>query len=357
MKKFLKRFLALSLCMVLLVGLSACHRANERALKVDGSDYSAGYYSCALVFADIEGQQKVYDTLGATAAADYLNQTIDGVDYKTWVKNCAIEKCKQSEFFKSMCEGLMLDTSKYTEQYVELADMYWEYYGYKAIFEQNGVGRGTFRSYMGIDGYKDAYFDYIYGENGSKAVSKEDIATALSENFAVADMLTVSLTGKTETEAAEIEAKYAAYVKRLKENEKFEKIYAEVNGVAYTENKENEDTFSYDYATILGSDKTDYESEIFSQVKDMKIGEARLITKVNDEGKESETKTLYLVFKGDILKEGNSQAETLNNIALRFLKLEEFNETNEPLIKALEVEENEKITKQFKVDKIKYPTE
>lgn len=356
MKKLIKRFLALTLCLAFVLSLAACHRANERALKVDGSDYPAGYYSCALVFADIEGQQKVYDTLGETAAADYLNQSIDGVDYKTWVKNRAIEKCKEAEYYKSTCESLMLDTSKYTDEYIEMADMYWEYYGYKAIFEQNGVGRGTFRSYMGIDGYKDAYFDYLYGENGPKAVQKVDIDLALQDNFAVADMLSVNITGKTEIEAAELESKYAAYAKRLKENEKFEKIYAEANGVAYTENKENTEIFSYDYATILGNEKTDYESEIFSEVKSMEIGEVRLITKINDEGKETETKTLYLVFKGDILKEGNSQAETLNDIALKFLKLEEFNNTNEPLIKALEVEENEKVTKQFKVDKIKYPT-
>lgn len=354
--RFLKSFLSALLCLALVFSLAACHRANERALYVNGSDYSAGFYSCALVFADLEGQQKVYDTLGEKAAADYLNQSIDGVDYKTWVKNRAIEKCKENEFYKAMCEDLMLDTSSYTEQYVETADMYWEYYGYKSIFEQNGVGRGTFRSYMGIDGYKDAYFESIYGEKGSKAVSKEDIKTVLNENFAVADVLSVSLTGKTDVEAAELESKFSDYAKRLMNNEKFDKIYAEENGVTYTENEKVEETFSFEYATILGNEKTKYESEIYADAKAMKTGEVKLVTKVNDEGKESETKTLYLIFKGDILKEGNSEEKTLNNIALRFLKLEEFDKENAPLIEALTVEENEKITKQFKVEKIKYPT-
>lgn len=353
--KFLKRFLALALCLAVIFSLAACHRANERALKVNGSDYAAGFYSCALVFADIEGQQKVYETLGESAAANYLTQTLDGVDYISWVKNRAIEKCKENEFYKAMCEDLMLDTAKYTEQYVEMADMYWDYYGYKAIFEQNGVGRGTFRSYMGIDGYKDAYFEHLYGEKGTKEVPKDDIKKALTDNFAVADILSVSLTGKTDVEAAELETKFSGYAKKLMNNEKFDKIYAEENGVTYKEDEKNKETFSYDYATILGNDKTNYESEVYADVKDMKIGEVKLVTKVNDEGKETETKTLYLIFKGDILKEGNSQAKTLNDVALRFLKLEEFNKENAPLIKALTVEENEKITKQFKVDKIKYP--
>lgn len=352
--KFLKRFLALTLCLAVVLSLAACHRANERALKVNGSDYAAGFYSCALVFADIEGQKKVYDTLGETAAAKYLTQTIDGVDYVTWVKNRAIEKCQENEFYKAMCEDLMLDTSKYTEEYVGIADMYWEYYGYKAIFEQNGVGRGTFRSYMGIDGYKDAYFDYLYGENGTKAISKDDINKTLNENFVVADLLSVSLTGKTDVEIAELETKFSGYVKRLMNNEKFDKIYAEENGVTYKEDEKNKETFSYDYATILGNDKTDYESEVYEDAKALKTGEVKIITKVQDEGKESETKTLYLIFKGDILKEGNSQEKTLKNIAMRFLKLEEYNNTNAPLIKALVVEENEKVTKQFKVEKIKY---
>ncbi len=355
MKKNFKRISALLLCLSLVLSLAACHRANERALHIDGEGYTSAFYSCALVFADMEGQQLVYDTLGETAAADYLNQTLDGVDYKTWVKNRAIQKCKELTAYKSICEELMLETSEYTSESVQTADLYWDYYGYSQMMTENGVGRGTFRSYIGIDGYKKAYFDYLYGEGGQKEIPATEIETNLTENYVIANVLSENLTGKTEAEVTELTNKYEDYAKRIREGEKFEKVYSEATGTTYVENAEAKDTFSYNLATVLGNDKTEYESDMYADAAAMQNGEVKVITKVADKGTEKETTTLYLFFKSDILAEGNTLLKDLKDAVRHSLKDEELESEMKTKIDALTVEENEKATKQFKVEKIYYP--
>lgn len=353
--KNLKRFCALLLCLAFMLGLTACHRANERALYIDGEGYSAAFYSCALVFADMEGQQKVAETLGETAANDYLKQTIDGVDYKTWVKNRAIESCVEAEAYKRMCEELMLDTSKYSTKSVETADMYWDYYGYSEMMMENGVGRGTFRAFISVDSYKNTYFDFVYGEGGKKEIPAEEINTNLAENYCLTNILSEDITLKNELEKKELAEKYEGYAKRIREGEKFDKIYSEAIGTTYTENPEVKDTFSYSLASVLGSEKTNYTNDLYNDAKEMKNGEIKVMTKVADKGTDKETSTLYLIFKSDIFADGNTALNDLKTAVRHYLKDEEFENDMKPFFDALTVEINEKVTKQFKVEKIKYP--
>ena len=355
MKKNLVRVFVLSLCLVLLLSLTACHRANERALYINDEGFSAGYYSCALVFADIEGQQKVYDTLGEKAAGDYLNQTLDGVDYKTWVKNRAIEKCKEAYAYRSVCEELMIDTEKHSQEYLETADYYWDYSGYSEMMMENGVGRGTFRSFIGIDAYKASYFDYIYGEGGIKEIPAEEIITNLTENYVIANVLSEDLTAKSEEEIKQIKEKLEGYAERIRNGEKFEKIYSEFNGTTYTENTENKSVFSYDLASVIGNEKTTFTDDNFNDVSAMKNGDIQIIEKVTEKGTENEKTTLYLFFKSDILAEENTLLPDLKDAVRHSLKDEEFTSEMKAKMDMLTVKEMPKITKQFKVEKIKYP--
>lgn len=355
MNKILKRVLALSLCAVMIFSVAGCHRANERALKIDKSEYTTAFYSCALVFADMEGQQLVSDTLGEDAAKDYLNQTLEGVDYKTWVKNKAIQKCKENEYYKNICETLMLKTEDYYTESLNTADFYWDYYGYSEMMEKNGVGRGTFRSYMAIESYRRAYFDYIYKEGGAKEIANADIEKELTENYLVADILSEDLTNKKDEEKAEIRKKFDEYAKKLKEGDKFEKIYADYTTSVYTEDTTKKESFSYSLATVLGNDKTDYQSDNFDIVKAMKNGEIKVEEITQNKGTETETITLYLFFKGDILSKDNTSLEDLKDVVRHSLKDEEFENECKTEIDAQVVEENTGATKRFKVEKIYYP--
>lgn len=355
MKNVLKKSAALLLCLIMALSVTACHKVNETALTVGDVKFTSAFYSCALVFADLEGQQLVYDTLGSDAYDDYLNQTLDGLDYKTWVKSKAIERCKEMAAYEIKCKEVLLTCDEYISDYISNADTYWSYY-YSSIMSENGVGRGTFRSYMSRDAYRDGYFDYIYGEGGEKEISNDDIITELTSRYVVSNIISADASSLSDTEKAELTAKFEAYAERIKNGEKFEKIYAEYNNIEYTENSEETGTFSYNYATVYGDADTDYSNDYYEDVKAMENGEIKIIEKTDDSDSENVKTTILFVYKNNISDESNPSFDNLKKIAMHSLKDEEFENEMQEFINSLTVEENTKATKRFKVEKIVYPT-
>ena len=354
MKRILKSTLAILLVLGMLMGLTACHKVNEKALIVGGQEYTSAFYSCALVFADLEGQQYVYEKLGETAYLNYLEQTIDGVPYATWVKNRAIETIKDYSAYKIKCDELLLQCDEYASDATAVADSDWANY-YSAIMSENGVGRGTFRWYSTMNIYKLGYFDYLYGKGGSKEIPAADITAELSDKYTLSNILSVDNSSLTETEFNDKVAKLESYVDRIKNGEKFEKIYAEFLGQTYVEtDKEDTNTFSFNLASIIGSDKTQYTSEYYEDIKALANGEIKVIKKTT-EG-DTPVTTALLIYKNDVLDEKNPNFDDLKKIAMHSLKDEEFENDMKSFITSLQVEENERATKRFKVEKIKYPT-
>ncbi len=354
MKRILKSTLAILLVLGMLMGLTACHKANEKALIVGGQEYTSAFYSCALVFADLEGQQYVYDKLGETAYSNYLEQTIDGVPYATWVKNRAIATIKDFSAYKIKCDEMLIQCDDYVSDSTDAADADWANY-YSTIMSDNGVGRGTFRWYNTMNVYKLGYFDYLYGKGGSKEIPAADIAAELTDKFTLSNILSVNNSNLTETEFNEKVTKLEGFIDRIKNGEKFEKLYAEFYGQTYVEtDKEDKNTFSFNLASIIGSDKTEYSSEYYEDIKALANGEIKVIKKTT-EGDKPVT-TALLIYKNDVLDEKNPNFEDLKKIAMHSLKDEEYENDMKAFIDGLQVEENERATKRFKVEKIKYPT-
>jgi hypothetical protein len=340
----------------MLFGLTACHEVNETAVTVGTEEFTSAFYSCALVYADLEAQQIVYDTLGETAYADYLNQKIDGVDYVTWVKNRAVETIKEMAAYKLACDDLLIMPDEYSSDDVSAADLEWSNY-YSVIMQENGVGRGTFRWYNSMDTYKLTLFDYVYGKGGEKEIPAADVETKLTTDFAISNIISADATGKTEDELKDIVAKLEGYATRIQQGEKFEKIYAEYMGTTYTDsNAESKKTFSYGYASLFGAEGTGFESDYYEDVKALANGEIKVVTKTDDSDKKNVTTTVLLIYKGDVLDAENPNAEDIKKIAMHSLKDEEFEKSMEESIKNLTVEVNERATKRFKVEKIVYPT-
>lgn len=355
MKRILKSTLAVLLAVAMLLGLTACHKVNEKALNIGGVEYTSAFYSCALIFADLEAQQLVYENLGEEAYYNYLDQKIDGVEYKTWVKNRAIETIKEFTAYKIKCDELLLQCEDYGISATKTADAQWSSY-YSAIMQENGVGRGTFRWYSTMDIYRLGYFDYLYGKGGSKEIPAADITAELSGKFTLSNIISVSDSSITEDEFNKEVEKLEGYIDRIKNGEKFEKIYAEYYGQTYTEtDKESTATFSYELASVIGAEGTGYENDYYEDIKALANGEIKVIKKTEGEGEKAVT-TALLIYKGDVLDEKNPNFEELKKIAMHSLKDEEYEKDMQAFIKSLQVEENEKATKRFKVEKIVYPT-
>ena len=150
--KSLKRILALLLTLCLLMSFAACHKKGEIALDVDGIKFTSAYYMCALMNADNEAKNKVYEKLTDAEKAtevDYYSKKIDGKKYTDWVKDTAIENLKQIAAYKLLCKENKLEIDKETLNSIQQnAQYYWSSYGYASYFEPNGVSFGTYNDFM-----------------------------------------------------------------------------------------------------------------------------------------------------------------------------------------------------------------
>ena len=357
MFKNIKRITALVLAIALCFVFAGCHKKGETALEVAYENYTdkftSGFYACALLYADMEGQQKVSETATeeqlSSADFNYLEQKIDGKDYSVWVKERAIQICKEVFAYKVMCEKNKVATADTLASAAQMADSYWSSY-YSEMMVPNGVGLESFKAYTEYQEYATAYFNYLYAKDGVKEIPAKEVEKFLKEKYAYVNVLSVDISSLKEEEIEEKQKEFKKYLGRLNKGENFGKIYAEVNDSTYTANKKDEGIFNNDTATVWGAKGTTYENDYYNNVVGLKKGQAKIFTTDDDNGK-----YIILVVKGDIMQEGNTYLETLKDNVRHELKDDEFKAEMSEVIKKVTHAEIKRATKPFKVDKIVYP--
>lgn len=278
--KILKRLSAILLILAMVFSFAGCHKKGEIAVTVDGHDFTSGYYMCAFIFSDIEAQGKV----DAESDVEYTKQKIDGKKYATWVKENAINTLKVTAYIKNLCKenGITLDdATKEDTEYI--AEFYWDSYGYSEIFGNNGVSKETFKNYMVDSAYQDEYFDYIYGSEGTDAISETAIKDVLKQRFYIADILEMDLSELDDAAVLEAQDEFKGYEESLKNNTiTFEDAYAQINPDASTDASTDENTPQDSLATIVGDEDTNYSSIYYTDLADMEIGEIKYVDKTDD---------------------------------------------------------------------------
>lgn len=354
--KNIKKIVALALVLVMALSFTACHKKDEIAVTVKDVEFTSAYYMCALINADSEAKTKVQEELSEEESSeeiDYLSKKIDGKKYETWVKDQALETLKQIAAYKLLCKDNKVEIDEEMISNAEMyASYYWSSYGYSMYYEPNGVGEKTYTQYMKDSYYSEAYFNHLYGEEGEKAVSAEDVKKEIHGSYIIADIIEASITSEmTDDEKTELKSKMDGYVTALTKGQKtFEEVYKEYNQVTdeeETTTEETEDKPKDEYAQILGGEDTAYASEHYETVKAMKTGEVKLITHEDGSG-------YALVVKQDITAD-DYYLTSLDSVARHALKDEEFEKTIDEYKKGIELDVNDYATKQFKVKNIKEP--
>ena len=270
--KNIKRILAVIMIICLSFGVIGCHKKNETAVKVGDLKFTSGYYACVLFFTDSSARSKVETQLEeageSTDDIDYYKQKIDGKSYVDWVKEETINTIKRIAASKLYCKENKIKLGDDAEQMKTYAEYYWGN-GYSDVLIQNGVGKETYISYMTDLNYESLYFNDVFGAEGKKAISEEQLKEELSKNYAIADMLDVSFEGiEDEEKNAKIE-QLNGYLETLKKGKRtFEEIYHEYNGDEH-ESEEADDTADKpldSHATFIGSADTDYANDYFDDM-------------------------------------------------------------------------------------------
>jgi len=130
----------------------------------------------------------------------------------------------------------------------------------------------------------------------------------------------------------------------------FEEVYVNFNGEqeeTTTETESEEPKPKDKYASVLGAEGTGYDSEYYDIIKELAVGETKIIEKEDGSG-------IMLVFKQDIQAD-EYYLDMLDMSGRHLIADEEFDKYLADYVKELDVEINDYAVKQFKVKNIKEP--
>lgn len=353
--KIIKKIAAVLLVCLMAFSAVACHPQNEIAITVDGFEFTSAYYMCALINANSEAQNKVYETLSdeeLQKEIDFYSKKIDDKSYTQWVKDRAIEMIKEIAAYKSLCKKAKLEldeeTKKNTESY---ASYYWQS-GYSQYFEPNGVSEATYTAFTLDSNYSALYFEHLYGKEGEKEIAIDEVKSKIYDNFIIANLLDVTFSEETDAEKETIKKQIQNYADEMKAKRMtFEAVYKDYYKIKDEDVKDTTtDTDTPkpkdEYASILGKDGTGYEHDKYSDIEKLAVGEIKVIEKDNG---------VLLAVKQDI-KADEYYIDTLDLTARHLIKDTEYNADIAKTAKDLKTDINKYAIGQFKVKKIVEPS-
>ena len=399
LKKGFSVFIVIAMVLSLF-SLTACHSQNEVAVTIGDVEIPTSLYLCFLIQADSEARTKIVQAHEDDAefnpdTVDFSKEKIDDIDFDTWAKNRAKETVTEYGTYQKIFKENEIKLDESALQEIDTyTDYYWNSYGYSIIYGANGVNFETYKTFFTYSYMTRNYFLGIYGKDGTTPVPEADIKTAIDENFTNAYVISLShkttdaegnSVTKSPEELVEIKNQAVAIETRLKNGEKFDDIYKELNPDATTEEEHSEDD-GHDHSadtTSTTSEFTDNDDESFGDasavddsaytgvfasekaqpytssqnvsfdhfedVKDMKVGE----TKVVDSDYNGYSLVIY---KNQNILDNSKMVESFTEAALYILKQEEVRANIKTQSDALNVKFNNFAIDRFKPSKLVYPT-
>ena len=409
--KNIKRIISILVVLCLCLSFTACHKKGETAVEVGDLKFDSGYYACVFFYTDAQARSKVQSQLSeageSTENIDYSKQKIDDKDYADWVKDETIKTIKHIAAYKSLCAKADVKPAS-DEQVKPYAENYYD--SAEETFEKNGISKETYLKYEADTGYADlaytqvsdengqstvlayvldmsglsyeeAYFNYLFGAEGKKAVTEEQLKNELSANYVLADVIDIDFSTMTDEEKTNSTKMLNGYLEELKSGKRtFEEINTEYEAskktddgtdgtaeTATTETAEQQETATDEQtadgetaeeelkpldslAKLIGNKDNDTYSgyvDYFDDISAMKAGEVKIIDKADDAGK-------ILVVKKDVVADPY-YLKTYDSMLRHSVADEDFEKEVDDFIDDAYFKEYTHATGNFKIKKIYYP--
>lgn len=378
--KTLKKIIALVLAVAMICCLAACHPKDEVAISSGEYSLTSAVYSYYLLMADSEAKQKVDEAKGDTnATPNYYKETVDGKPYEQYVREAALDACKQYLAREKMCAEAGVKLSAEQNSNIELnAETYWSTYGYSTMLEPNGISLSTYIKILKNESLYSLYFEQLYGKDGDREIPADDMNKYFTEHYAAVWMPVEHDYSSTENaDPEQLIAEYETYKAMLENGATFDEVTTAYKGETSSEDTSStdasskadssadsssetssEDTSSEEKApkdknvTILTDNENSYEATVFakfSDVKALEVGKAAIIH-------DADNKKIYVVMKKDFSSD-EYYTDQLDIEARQAQKSDELDAELDKLKAALEIDVNDYAIKQFKIKKITYATE
>ncbi len=239
--KLLKRLSCFIVAMSVALSCASCSPDTTWAFDYEGTRINSGMYIGFSMSAYMQASYMVSDP-----TQDLLTQYIEEKPAKDWILDKTRELSDRFVVVENEFEKLGLELS---EDDVKAIDAQlkstWDSSG--SIYEENGVGKNSYRKILENSRKEQALFDAYYGEGGPEEVTEDDMFEYFKDEYAVMNVITFNKsktdeeetdTDEEETDTNEEEAdtneeidenyqKALDYAKRINDGEAFGVIVAE----------------------------------------------------------------------------------------------------------------------------------
>ncbi len=233
MKRNAKALIAAMIFAAMTASAASCAAGQTYPLTIDGEQIRAGIYifeqQAAINAAKDKINEEQPDLAANTEGFSYLNQTVEGKNFKDWVNETAVNYCRdyiaEKRLFAS--NGLSL-TDEQKQHIKEDVNSLWSQDNYYAqllygtntigeYFESLGISKNSFSDLQEASEMRQTLFDHLYGEGGSLAATADEINAALESDYMAIAYFSYDL---EKGDGAQ------AYYDRITKGESFAEVYA-----------------------------------------------------------------------------------------------------------------------------------
>ncbi|MBD5129909.1 MAG: hypothetical protein HDT43_08300 [Ruminococcaceae bacterium] len=244
MKFGFKRIAAGALALAVTASLCGCGD-NGYIMTVEDISIRNGIYLSFQQSAYSEAYEKIQEQNGSddsssdTSVIDVFSENVESKSAAEWIKEQTIKYVRRFVAVQKVCGelGITLTEDEIKEMNSDLQsawdeeNFYVQYtMGFNTLgeyYESFGVGIDSMKEIRKANALSDKLFLHYYDNDGEYPVSKDEINTYLTENYAAVKMLTLSYTDasgnalETDEEKQEIKDKAKAYADRINGGDSF----------------------------------------------------------------------------------------------------------------------------------------
>ena len=184
--------------------VTGCSSSTDYSMTAGGNKVNAGVYINYILNEMSSQMYQLYYSGEITDMKECLDKEIEGENFKTYVKNKALENTKEFAAVQAKFDELGLTLSEEDVQQIEdSVSSAWS--SQEDFYKLEGVSRESLKMCYEHTYKKEAIFDHYYMEGGTEPVSDDDVNKFFADNYIRYKLVTIPKSSNEDEEAAKTE--------------------------------------------------------------------------------------------------------------------------------------------------------
>lgn len=184
--------------------MASCSSSTDYSITANDTKINAGVYINYILNEMSNQMYSMYYSGEITDPAECLDKDIDGKDFKTYVKDKALESTREFAAIQAKFDELGLKLSDEDAQAVkDSVSSAWSSQG--DYYEYEGISKESLTQCNELSYKRTAIFNSMYGEGGTDEVTADELQNFVNENYIRYKIINISKSSETDEEAAKAE--------------------------------------------------------------------------------------------------------------------------------------------------------